>query len=232
MNWFLVASLMVGSWSSCVLAADLGPYGPPPRYERDYEPVREAALDWQGFYAGVNGGYAWGNDHAATLSGPGGGVTFGNLAPDGWFGGGQFGYNAQFNQLVLGVEADLQGGDISDSTRGFGPTTANVDINWFSTVRGRIGYATGPALLYVTGGLAFADVDYNVTAPGVTLSKSDIKTGYVLGGGVEWAFDPNWSVKTEYLFVDLGSETVGNGTFASRTETDFHTVRVGLNYRF
>jgi outer membrane immunogenic protein len=213
MNRYLVAGLMVGTWSSCVLAADLGPYGPPPRYERDYEPVREAALDWQGFYVGVNGGHAWG-------------------APDGWYGGGQVGYNAQFDRLVLGVEADLQGADISDSTSGVGPTTANVDIDWFSTVRGRIGYATGPALLYVTGGLAFADVDYSVTGPGVTLSKSSIKTGYTLGGGIEWAFDPNWSLKSEYLFVNLGDENLSSGGFSSRSETEFHTVRVGINYRF
>jgi outer membrane immunogenic protein len=176
-----------------------------------------------------------GNDHAATFSSPGGGGAFGNLAPDGWYGGGQVGYNAQFDRLVLGVEADLQGADISDSTSGVGPagfSTANVDVNWFSTVRGRVGYAAGPALLYVTGGLAFADVDYSVTAPGVTLSKSSIKTGYALGGGIEWAFDPNWSLKSEYLFVDLGDEALSSGGFSSRSETEFRTVRVGLNYRF
>ena len=79
------------------------------------------------------------------------------------------GYNAQFNALGLGLEADLQGADISDTT-GFGWrrafTQATTDIEWFSTVRGRIGYAAGPALLYVTGGWAFADVNTSVTSSG------------------------------------------------------------------
>jgi outer membrane immunogenic protein len=238
MKRYLVAGLLAGSWSSCVLAADLGPYGPPPRhdhydrYDREYEPVREGAL-WQGLYVGVNGGYAWGDDSAVTFATPfGGGGTFGSLAADGWYGGGQVGYNAQFDRLVIGLEADLQGSDISASTSGFG-STGSVDINWFSTVRGRIGLTTGPALFYVTGGLAFAEVDYTVSGPpAVTLSQSSLKTGYTLGGGVEWAFDPNWSLKTEYLYVDLGDETLSGGGFSSSTSTEFQTVRVGLNYRF
>jgi outer membrane immunogenic protein len=231
MRRFLMAGLSAGLWSSCALAADLGPYGPPP-YEPDYEPVRDALWDWQGLYVGANAGYAWGNTHAVTLPGPGAG---GSLGADGWYGGGQLGFNAQFDRLVLGVEADLQGADINDGTSGSGsggPYTANVDIDWFSTVRGRIGYAAGPVLLYATGGLAFADVDYSVVGPAGALRTDGIKTGYALGGGIEWAFAPRWSLKSEYLYVNLGDETVSDGTYASRTGTDFHTARLGLNYHF
>jgi outer membrane immunogenic protein len=242
MKKLLLAGVIAGSWSSCALAADLGPYRPPPAYEPAYEPVRDVRLDdWTGFYAGVNAGYGWGNDSAVTLSGPGTGGSFGALQPDGWFGGGQLGYNLQFDRLVLGVEADLQGADISDGTSGISGAylaQSNVDINWFSTVRGRVGYSTGPALLYFTGGFAFADVDYSATATGpagtIALSSDGIKTGYTLGGGLEWAFTPDWSLKTEYLYVDLGNETLSSpgGAFTSSTDTDFHTVRVGLNYHF
>ena len=55
-----------------------------------------------------------------------------------------------------------------------------------------------------------------------------------MGGGIEWAFAPNWSLRSEYLYVNLGDDdfTAPGGQFATHTETDFHTVRMGLNYRF
>ncbi len=138
----------------------------------------------------------------------------------------------------------MQAADISDGTRGFVPggagylAQANADIDWFSTLRGRVGYAAGPTLLYVTGGLAFADVDYSVSGTNgptsFAMSNGSIETGYTVGGGLEWAFAPNWSLKSEYLYVDLGDQTVTSpgGTFRSSTDLDFHTVRAGLNYRF
>ena len=237
MKRLLFAGLAVGAWSSCALAADLGPYNPPPRYEPVYEPVREHGYNWQGLYLGVNAGYGWGNDNAASFSAFGG--SSGAINPSGWFGGGQVGYNAQFNSLVLGLEADLQGADISDTTAlagGGAFTQATTDIEWFSTLRGRVGYAAGPALLYLTGGWAFADVNTSVNQTigpnSVGMSNDDIKTGYTLGGGVEWAFAPNWSLKSEYLFVDLGKETWSSPVGTYSTDTDFHTARVGLNYRF
>ena len=236
MKRLLFAGLAVGAWSSCALAADLGPYNPPPRYEPVYEPVREHGYNWQGLYLGVNAGYGWGNDNASTFVGPA--TASGGVNPSGWFGGGQIGYNAQFNALVLGLEADLQGADISDTTAlaGGAFTQATTDIEWFSTLRGRVGYAAGPALLYVTGGWAFADVNTSVNQTigpnSVGMSNDDIKTGYTLGGGVEWAFAPNWSLKSEYLYVDLGKDTFSTPVGTYTTDTDFHTARVGLNYRF
>ena len=64
------------------------------------------------------------------------------------------------------------------------------------------------------------------------MSNDDIKSGYTLGGGVEWAFAPNWSLKSEYLYVDLGEDSFSTPVGTYTTETDFHTARVGLNYRF
>jgi len=231
MKRVLLAGFAVAAWSGSALAADLGPYNPPRAYEPVYEPVRSSGYNWQGLYLGVNGGYGWGNDNSASFNGVGGGT--GSLNGDGWFGGGQVGYNAQFNSLVLGLEADLQGGDFSDSTvlsGGFSGVTSDMD--WFSTLRGRIGFASGPALFYVTGGWAFADVDYTVVAPAATISSSEFKSGYTLGGGVEWAFSPNWSLKGEYLYVDLGNESFSTPAGTFTTDTDLHTARVGLNYRF
>jgi outer membrane immunogenic protein len=240
MKHWLLAGAFACACSSGVLAADLGPYEPPPSERPLYEPAPHLGAIWDGFYIGANAGYSWGNDSAASLSGPGAGGSYGLLAPEGWNGGGQVGFNRQFGRIVLGVEADIQAADISDSTAGFGPGgyfgTANVDVDWFSTVRGRIGYAAGPALLYATGGVAFADVDYSATAagPNVAMSSDSIETGYTVGGGIEWKFAPQWSLKTEYLYVDLGDEalTSPGGAYTARTDVDFHTVRAGLNYHF
>jgi len=245
MKRWLLAGILAGSWSASALAADLGPYRPPSPEPDYYEPIRDVPFVWRGFYAGVNAGYGWGDDNSVTLAGPGSSGAFGAFEPQGWFGGGQIGYNAQFASLVLGLEADLQSSDISDSTSGFAPGSAyfaqaTTNIDWFSTLRGRVGYAAGPALLYATGGFAFADVETSVTASNgvnsVSMSNDDIKTGYTVGGGIEWAFAPSWSLKSEYLYVDLGDESLSSstpaGTFTSDTLTDFHTVRLGLNYRF
>ena len=228
MKRLFLAGVIAGLSSACAYAADLGPYRAPPPPQGDYyEPVRDIPWSWRGFYAGVNAGYAWGGDDSVTLSGPGGTAT-GTLEPNGWFGGGQIGYNAQFQSLVFGIEADLQGADISD-----GNAFASTNVDWFSTVRGRVGYAAGPALLYATGGFAFADVNTNATVSGVSFSSDEVKTGYALGGGIEWAFAPNWSLKSEYLYVNLGDDDFsGPGGVAAHSETDFHTVRMGLNYRF
>jgi outer membrane immunogenic protein len=231
MKKLLLAGIVAGACASNALAADLGPYRPPPPAEPIYEPVHDRGYNWQGLYLGVNAGYGWANDNGAAYTGAGGGT--GALNSDGWFGGGQIGYNAQFNALVLGLEADLQGADISDTTAlSGGLSQVTTDIEYFSTLRGRVGFAAGPALLYVTGGWAFADLSQSLNAPGASLSSSDWETGYTVGGGIEWAFAPNWSLKSEYLYIDLGDQTYSSPAGTYTTQTDFHTARVGLNYRF
>lgn len=202
-------------------AADLGPYKP-------YNPPPAAVVDygepsiWQGAYVGVNGGYGW--------------VDSGLNQPDGWFGGGQLGYNWQHNRLVFGVEADIQGADMNDSVGFIGPggfSTAVTDINWFSTLRGRVGLASGPALIYATGGVAFADIDTAMAfGNGTSVSDHGVNTGYVVGAGVEWAFAPRWSMKAEYLYMDFGDQTLAGTGGVAVVDTDAQTMRVGLNYKF
>jgi outer membrane immunogenic protein len=209
---FLVAA------SGGAMAADLGPYqpyNPPPEPEAVYQPAI-----WDGAYIGVNGGYGWSN------AGP--------TEPDGGFGGGQIGYNWQRDRIVFGLEGDIQGGDISGAAYTFGGDTAHTETNWFATVRGRLGVASGPWLLYATGGLAVADVDNRVNLVGSpSFHDSDTLTGYAVGGGLEWKFAQNWSAKAEYLYLGLGDSTLRNSdgdTF--KINNDVQTVRVGLNYHF
>jgi len=271
-----LAALMVGS-AGAAFAADLPVYKAPP----PAPPV----FTWTGLYGGVNIGYAFGDSTRET--GGLGYLSAGGLAAapfgsawsvdqnlHGVAGGGQLGYNYQFNPwLVLGVEADIQATDaVSHSNTavgivdGAGPhiltmnSTKNVD--WFGTVRGRVGLTlpSMPNLMaYGTGGFAYGQVINNVGFAdnfiGTAISAighgyyDNTKVGWTAGGGVEWspsAF-PSWSLKAEYLYVDLGTTTAnsvplnalpgfgpGGPLFAAANSspTRFHTVRAGVNWHF
>jgi outer membrane immunogenic protein len=183
------------------------------------------AYNWTGFYAGINGGYGWGNSSSDTP------FDVGDM--DGWFAGGQLGYNFQFaNNVVVGLEGDLQWSDMSGSTAGpIVGSTITQDLNWFGTVRGRIGYAFGAWLPYVTGGFAYGEGDRTTTLGG-GLSESKMHIGYTLGAGVEVGITPNWTGKLEYQYLDFGSETYSSIPGTPSVDMDAHTVRVGLNYKF
>jgi outer membrane immunogenic protein len=190
-----------------------------------------------------------------------------NLGYSGFLGGGQFGYNWQTNSWVFGLEADLDAASAKSSTsfpdaRIINPTggmnspfTINAarELNWLGTVRGRIGITpTAPFLLYATGGLAFAQhavgvgiVDPTAVPPENSFNEpSSWSAGWTVGAGGEWMFAPHWSLKAEYLYVDLGniSSTITYAyTSAGVPETSSLTatvhdrdniVRGGINYHF
>ena len=158
-----------------------------------------------------------------------------------------------FNQIVVGVEAELQGsGQKGDGSYSFGgggfnalvipvTTIAYTDkLDWFGTLRGRLGWAAGPWLPYVTGGWAYGhgSVSGTQTTAGVVtgFSASQSYSGWTLGGGVEWAFAKQWSAKVEYLYINFGNgptATIGTSTLlnVSGTMTD-NIARLGVNYKF
>lgn len=222
-------------------AADLGPYRQPSApVVYDDAP---AAYSWRGFYVGLNGGYAWGSTDPVIVSGGAASGALAAIDPEGWLGGAQLGYNAQFGNFVLGAEADLQGGNIEGTTVGVIGAPAFVaaagsELNWLSTVRARAGFAAGPMLLYATAGVAFADMDYAlVGADGSVAAGGDTLTGYAIGGGIEWAFARNWSLKSEYMYVDLGDAKIsgvdgGGAPITASFDNAFHTIRAGINYKF
>jgi outer membrane immunogenic protein len=193
-----------------------------------------------------------------------------DLGYSGILGGGQVGYNWQTNNnWVLGVEFDLDAVGASNSTsfpdaRLINPTggmnspfTISVarELTWLGTLRGRIGITpTAPFLLYATGGLAFAQhaVGVGVTDPTAVPPESLFSeplgwsAGWTVGMGAEWMFAQHWSVKAEYLYVDLGniSSTInyaytvtppGTPETSSLTATVHdrdNLVRGGINYHF
>ncbi len=232
----VVASVAAFATASQALAADLGPYRPPAPPETYVEPVSQ--FSWRGFYAGINGGYAWGSGDSTkvTITGTGS-DTLSAVDPDGWIGGGQIGYNAQFGNFVLGVEGDIQGASISGSsweTNALGPFRTTSDMNWFGTIRARAGFAADRVLIYATGGVAWADMDFSLydVAGSTRYSGGDTLTGYAVGGGVEWALANNWTLKGEYLYIDLDDAKFHGGGTAATFDNAFHTVRAGLNYKF
>jgi outer membrane immunogenic protein len=267
-------------------------------------PVPVQAVNWTGFYGGINLGYGLSNDDTAresVLSGAGfpiigagrplyGGSNNFHNPLDGINGGGQVGYNWQRTpNWVFGVEADIQGSDLKGSIgcvlacgTPFVTTTppnflANFPvvfssdaysqkIDWFGTVRARAGYASGLWMVYVTGGFAYGEVKRSGTTVGSTTfapngaivnqfagsyNLTSTKTGWTVGGGAEskLGYNSPWSIKAEYLYIDLGSNSDtfntlftqgGGGAVVGRVagvRTDYslnreHIVRVGVNYSF
>ena len=206
-------------------------------------------------------------------AGPTAAWTNGVSSPLGILGGLTAGYNLQLSPwLVVGVETDIQLANI----RGNGAAATNVPFltngiiahqgainvsqktDWFGTLRGRIGFTpfSLTLMLYATGGLAygstktsFAMADMFPSLPAALTGSStgsSTKVGWTIGGGGEWAFAQNWSIKAEYLYVDLGKsvlngvntfEPVGPAPFPLYATSQsyrhkFHVVRAGLNYRF
>jgi outer membrane immunogenic protein len=196
----------------------------------------------------------------------------------GFIGGGQIGYNFQFaNSFVAGIEADIQGivgasgsasaFTVTPRTPFFPPDTVATSlfvtkrIDYLGTLRGRLGFLVTPTLLaYGTGGLAYGGVRSSTSISGAEVpntgstdfagfgSLSNSRVGWTAGGGLEWLFAPNWSVKVEYLYYDLGRASfslsplttflTGTNTVtftnASQSSTRFNgnVVRAGLNYHF
>ena len=231
----------------------------------------EEPFAWTGLYVGVNAGYGWGRastdvSKTTTIDGVPSTVT-GNVTVDveGGLAGGQIGHNWRSQRWIYGVEADFQwtgqDGDIS-SCAGLGCAKLSYDLDWFGTVRGRLGYLLQPrSLLYVTGGLAYGLISTDLSkfaspatfnSTGGAGSDSATKAGWVIGGGLEWALDRKWTLRAEYLYMDLGTiaraESSTTTLVASPTapqclteaevkktaQTDFtdQIFRIGLSYRF
>ncbi|NOJ40468.1 outer membrane protein [Bradyrhizobium australiense] len=240
MKKYLLATALVGLGSAPTIAADLA--------ARPYTkaPALAAVYDWTGFYIGVNAGVGLGRDRLQhDWLNTGSPYSF-YTSPQGAFGGAQIGYNWQtasvLGPIVLGVEADIQGGGLSDDRANFSLFGINASYrqkpDWFGTARGRIGIANGPVLSYVTAGYAFGNVKTNATetVAGITTSFATDRTqsGWVVGSGVEAALGGNWTGKIEYLYLNLGNKTdISTLLFATPINTEIreNIFRVGLNYR-
>jgi outer membrane immunogenic protein len=239
--------------------------------------------NWTGFYAGLNAGWSRADVDGrnsvpcsatcayfmpANADGINAGGRFGG-SDDAFTGGLQIGYNWHAGNWVFGLEGDFNALHtkmhstilLPYATAPFNGTRFDnsIETEWLATLRGRLGVASlfeGKALLYVTGGAAFTQIEtLNTTAElnpfptGIDCalrhcavsSVDSTKAGWTLGGGAEWALNRNWSIKTEYLYADFGtvrttsSYAGANGAteiLSHDVDLSLHIARAGINYKF
>ena len=192
-----------------------------------------------------------------------------NNSNSGFIGGGQAGYNWQTGAFVFGVETDFDGSTLSRSRTIVGPSfvepiaglndffTANgkISLDWLGSTRGRIGFVATPdnrLLIYGTGGFAYGGGSghlniYDATNGWYWASSNSnaTRTGWTVGGGVEYAFTNNWIIGAEYLYFNLGTKyinTLPNGAVTSffgpnvytstKINLDASVVRARVSYKF
>jgi outer membrane immunogenic protein len=253
----LVGIAAVGLASAPAFAADLPVKAPPTA-------APAPVFAWTGCYIGIVGGGAWGqSQHIGAADDPdiSGFPISDSFHLSGGLIGGTLGCNFQAGKVVVGLEGDgswvsKKGSGLEHDETPFIGTDGWIDSTkerWLTTFRGRAGWTFSPQwLVYVTGGFAMAGIEATVNdvPDGLSFTDRETQFGWTVGGGVEWAFLPNWSLKVEYLYVRLedavffpnacgGSiATLGNcGTPPPApgprfVPLDDHIVRAGINFRF
>lgn len=211
------------------------------------------AQDFSGTYFGAHFGYRWVD---TDLTSPPYVVDFVAIPPraesfntDGVIVGVHLGHMAKLSpNWYLGLEGDIAAGWGSDHKQasfsdiydegGF-TGRSGLKANWQGTIRARLGYASGQWMVYATGGFAFMDIDWSDSltpnfGSTYTAQKSDLLTGWVLGGGFEIMLDPKWTLRTEYLYEDFGSTSVPLAGTTERGSIDVtaHKLRIGVSYKF
>jgi outer membrane immunogenic protein len=229
-----------------------------------YYPVA-TVYDWGGGYIGINGGYAFGQSEWSDPQNPSGIGSTGNFNVNGALIGGTMGISGQFGAFVLGAEGDLDWQNVSGTNGGTfcasiitstvagvgtgGGLSCKTKSTWLGTVRARGGYAWDRILLYGTVGIAGANMQTGLSG---LPPQTNFVVGWTAGAGLEWAFAENWTIKVEYLFVDLNNATCNHGyscgydfpaavnqaggviNFNSNNTVKFdeNIVRVGVNFKF
>ena len=206
--------------------------------------VAPPVFSWTGCYIGGDVGYAWARDRDSEITTATGAASpFSPASAASVNGpklGGYLGCNYQMSQFVIGLEGDGEWADLKGSANFVTPAPPDfytTTIRWQASARGRLGYAFDRALLYVTGGAAFAHVNERdqVGVTGAFTDHATTRTGWTVGGGVDYAFTNNWIGRVEYRYADFGTFSYVPAVFPAFTENHKiteHAVRVGLAYKF
>ncbi|MCI4678427.1 outer membrane beta-barrel protein [Rhodoblastus acidophilus] len=243
MRTLLLSTVAFAALAGSAFAADL-----PSRKEAPVYVAPVPAFSWTGFYLGADIGGAFGS---TSLHSDWTGWNSHSLDTSGVMGGGYVGYNYQFNQnFVLGIEGDFQGTGANQSYSFVTPPlpdaplgaalTTKTGIDWLASINGRVGISYDRALFYAIGGAAWAQGTASLTGTtnGIwygTVSRTADLSGYDVGGGVEYAFTPNWVGRVEYRYYDFGNYNLSPWVAAYtplREQTSVNTIRVGLAYLF
>jgi outer membrane immunogenic protein len=243
---FKVALLLVLTVSCPAMAADVFMTPPPPTPPKPTNPPSftqppppTIVYDWTGFYAGVNGGVAWGHsrqDQIAPVT-----SSTGEFDVSGGLVGGTIGFNLQANQVVFGLEGDLDWAHIrGNAACAFSGFNCVTQTDYLGTVRARLGYVWGQLWLpYITGGAAIGDIKESVSPAfaGNTGTTSN-RVGWTVGGGLQVApWNNNWTINFEFLYSNLGTficTTACSGVTGRTINTTLtqNIFRTGVNYRF
>ncbi|MCL2452214.1 MAG: porin family protein [Alphaproteobacteria bacterium] len=224
----------VATFGGTALAADL-PTAPPAYV------ASPPAFTWTGFYMGGQVGYERGISSTHGMNDATGAIVGQpDYNPDGFVGGIHHGYNYQISQLVIGYEGSLDGSTYRGSgLNNTGTILHSTNIPFENSIRGRLGLAWDRTLFFATGGAAFGRVQNTSTNSfnGFSDSFDDIRTGWTVGGGVEYAITNNWLVRTEYRHMDYGNinefEAFSTGGLYSVTKHERDDkVQIGLSYKF
>ncbi len=250
MKKFLMCALFGAFGITSAAAADMPVKAAPP--------IAPPVLSWTGFYIGADVGAGRMRSTDYTFDDPGGAAFFscGPCGPaydpttlsgggkTGWLAGGRFGYNWQFAPMFLvGLEGDFQWANFKQSASAgltelpFFPVipgsnlSFETKVRWLASLRGRLGFVQNNWLIYGTGGVAFANINFNANAqcpppaiPGGCVflglgttspfSQTTTRVGYALGGGFEWQVPgSHWRAQAEYLYYGFNKSTTGSSQF-------------------
>ena len=235
-------------------AADMPVPAAPAYYPPAYRPV---IYDWTGIYGGVHLGAGLLEDQVTTTTTtilqPSGTVT--KLSPFSVVSGAQVGFNYQIQQVVLGAEGTFTWSNISgtQTTPSLLPTISENSTSrprWYATATGKIGFAANDFLFYAKGGVAWMNVNYiqDVSVGGGQSSQTitDTRSGFTVGGGIEFGMTESLSARVEYDFLDFGTKNYNFSNLnvlpvggvitplvlpvSIRSSTSLITA--GINYRF
>jgi outer membrane immunogenic protein len=210
-----------------------------------------AAYNWTGCYIGASAGGMWGNaaiDHSFAAT-----PTNIHTDPSGFIGGGQIGcdYRNPSNWL-FGLQGEFNWTGAQHSQTIFPPfpyvsETFDVRVDWYASATARLGYVSGPWLIYGKGGAAWVKDQLRnfaqLASSSFDFSANTTRSGWTISGGLEYAFAPNWSATFEYGYYDFGNKPItlsgpnlgpgpGPTSDSYTLHQNFSVVKVGLNYRF
>jgi outer membrane immunogenic protein len=236
----LASVLILGAGAAA--AADL----PSAKYLPKAPPL-PAFYNWTGFYVGGQVGYSWGTDTTQELlTANRGFINEFEYHPESVIGGAHAGFNYQMGSIVVGIEGDVEGmnarsgfHDPSLVRSPFDPGgLVRVKQDWQASVRARLGYAFDRFMIYGTGGAAFTELDYTYFNPlaGFGESGTFSRTGWTVGGGVNYAITNNLILGASYRYTDYGKfDYVASSAFLGLTAAQnptTHTVRASVAYKF
>ena len=223
MSRFGLCLILSAFVSTAAAAADLA-YKAPRSYAPAYAPVQPT---WTGFYMGGAAGWGMADGKIRVED------TSASDQGTGFVGGGFVGFNYQINNVVLGVETDLFGTSIEKRyTDGFW-STEKYGLDYLGTVRGRLGYAIGGWMPYLSGGFAYGRAKYELSDPiDGTFKAEKSLGGWTVGAGVDIALTPNWFGRIDYRYYDLDKKTFQINGAATSLEVAGHLVTAGIGVKF